>query len=516
MPMQLSLIQGITELDLQANGYTVLDGYYPTAGASSDNSISEEIRLHIVCSSGSQLAAAITVLEDWLRRAKEHADDANRVYLEYAVDGTMPVSRSQVLDGLVIPDERYSRNWKDHKATVTIAIERKPYWEKAEVQIPLSNLVDEDNITGLKVYNPTMHAYGNGISFYDANEHTLFFISDTAHGLGDFYSGQTIIVEGSASNDGTYTILAGGDPGNIEVAEAVTLELPGAFISIDGGPCNYAEIAAADVDGSLPAPLRLEITNDYDDVYRDGLVWVGHNVNSDPANLEHILQAEDATGETTTLSALVSGCAYKTCEWSGTTETDLLTWDLTTELLNYAASMPMRFLVRFTSNNPTQAWVRLKIKMALTTIWEGPLVLLSLNSIQELATTRVAPYLVGAVDMYPLTLVLSAKHPLDGAHALAIDYLQMTPLDGWRKYEPRGYGFAYQTRIVDDGIEDILYVDWDPDGKTGHYIGYGEPIAVHPGKLQRLYFLHQGMTGNSDPRRTLTIKAFYRPRSRLP
>lgn len=123
----------------------------------------------------------------------------------------------------------------------------------------------------------------------------------------------------------------------------------------------------------------------------------------------------------------------------------------------------------------TDVWVRLRVKFSLTTIWEGPQVLLNtVYGLQDLGVLQLPPYLVGAGDIYPLNLVLYAQRAATGTHSLSLDYVQLSPLDGWRKLSPRGYGLAYGVRLVDDGIEGQTYTDgWATAGKTGHYSGGG-------------------------------------------
>lgn len=280
------------------------------------------------------------------------------------------------------------------------------------------------------------------------------------------------------------------------------------------GDDNYVQIAAADVTGDIDAPLRLEITNNYNSATRASSLWITQNVLSDPANLAHILEAEAGTGGTTTSDATCSGGSRKDFSWSATTEQQLLSWDLSTALLNACGGNYFRLLGRFINMTYSDMWLRWRIKFELTTIWEGPQFLLTANApLQDLGVLQLPPYLVGSGDVYPLTLVLYAQRQQSATHTLSLDFVQLSTLDGYRKLSPRGYGLGYQTRLVDDGISGYTYTDGStPAGKAGYYIGYGKRIAVQPGKLQRLYFLHDTMVGSAAIDRTLSVKAFYRPR----
>ena len=92
-----------------------------------------------------------------------------------------------------------------------------------------------------------------------------------------------------------------------------------------------------------------------------------------------------------------------------------------------------------------------------------------------------------------------------------IDFIQLTPADGYRELKTASYDVPYEYRIIDDGIGEYLYVD-DGAGadKAGIMTGYGAPIQVWPGRNQRLYFL----MNPDEIARTLSVKVFYRPRRR--
>lgn len=282
----------------------------------------------------------------------------------------------------------------------------------------------------------------------------------------------------------------------------------------NAGDDNYVEINSSAVSGELPAPLRLEITNNYNSATRANNVWIAHNVLSSPTSLAHVLEAESGTGGTTTSDATCSGGSRKDFSWSATTEQQLLIWDLSTEQLNACAGNYFRILARFLNMTYADMWIRFRVRMAVTTIWEGPQMLLAANyPIQDMGVVQLPPYMVGAGDLYPLTLVLFAQRQQSGTHSLSLDFAQMSALDGWRKLAPRGYGLGYMTRLVDDGIDGYLYADgWSPAGKTGHYVGNGERIAAWPNRTQRLYFLHDTMSSTAPIDRTLSLKMYYRPR----
>jgi len=99
---------------------------------------------------------------------------------------------------------------------------------------------------------------------------------------------------------------------------------------------------------------------------------------------------------------------------------------------------------------------------------------------------------------------------------LNLDFLQITPLDGWRLLECSGYGVLQNSRIVDDGFNDVFWIDTGSESdKAGYLVAHGSPIELYPGKKQKLHFLiHSNIGNTAEIARTASIKLFYRPRRR--
>lgn len=512
--MQLSLTYGNNTLDFQANGYKVEDGFYPEAATDPNAQVNERFNVFITGSTSTDITAKVRAINQVFNLAKQHPAGPDGVYINFLMDDTGTPWRARVTNGLVMWDGKLDLRWRQKRALASVLVERAPAWEGPEVLLPLTNPTNTNYTQGMVVYNPTIHIYANTISF----DMTSKQIRDSANGLANIPDDATIVVSGSTNHDGTYTVTAGGHAhaGYIVVSALGSPdENAGAFVCIEGPICNYVEIAAASVDGDLPGLTRLEISNMYNSSTIASRIWIGQNWQSDPANLVHILQAEDADSVTPIPDGTCSGGGKVEATWSGTTESVIMAWDLTTALLDQLAGHYQRMLIRFASAPGANTWLRLSIYLDVTPIWSGPLVYLDpYYYLQELSSLRLPPYLLDAGTLYPLTLKLSAKHALSGSHSMYIDYMQITPLDGWRKLTaPLGYYLDYQMRLVDDGIDHYLYADGSsPAGKIGHYVGEGSPIMLQPNALQRLYFLSDNDTLGSAVQRTLVVKAYYRPR----
>jgi hypothetical protein len=279
---------------------------------------------------------------------------------------------------------------------------------------------------------------------------------------------------------------------------------------------NYVQIAADIIGGDLFAPIRLEMVNALNSASRLYSVWIAHNSEADPANFQNVIEGESvAAGGSDVIGSGYSGGKYRTISWTGDNQVLIARWTLDTAYLNRSASNWFKVLSAFAAGPSSNTRLQLKIRWPasayLTEIGSSQEVALDTTKLQDIGTLQLPPWLAGAGDQTDIALCLYARRI--GGGTVNIDYLHISPLDSYRILKPQGYGAAYTVRIVDDGINELLYTDgWTPAGKTGHYVGIGSPLLLKPNKLQRIYFLQNGDTGDISITRTLTIKAFYRPR----
>lgn len=283
------------------------------------------------------------------------------------------------------------------------------------------------------------------------------------------------------------------------------------------GHDNWVDIDGATITGAIPGPVELRLTNTQNVSQRAYNLHIAHNVLSDPANLPHILEAENATtisSGTATASSDASGGYYVASSWGSSVESRLFEWTLSTALLNAAGGNRFRVLARFHNSVDDTLKARLKILYEVTTLWEGPQVLLNAGVgtfFQDLGVVRLPPALVGTGDIHPLYLDL--YYEKDGGGTANLDFIALLPLDGYRKLEPQGYGLAYNARLVDDQLEGYVYTDgWATAGKTPHYLGLGDPFKLWPGEDQRLYFYADKISGGVQIAQTFSVRAYYRPR----
>jgi hypothetical protein len=450
MAMQFTIEYGDpgnpTEIDCQADGYTLLDGYYPDTASSPDQPVTDNARVQIEAATPAALSAKIQALNLAFQHARDHQTGPLGCYLNFAPDGTLDPWRTRIGNGVTLLDSGLSRRWKQNKAVVSLAIQRAGWWEGPEAQAPLTNGNGTNNTTGLTVTN------------HD---------------------------DAGAGHD------------------------------------NFVSINAADVDGDLPGATRLQLLNNYA-TNRLYDVWIGHNW-TDPANLAHILEGEAATGGSSGADATASGGQYRYISLGSGADTTLYTWTLAAAFLNACQGQFYKILARFWDGNVIflnhihQIRFKLQIIYQATTLWETGWTTIDPNRtilIRDLATLRIPPWLPNQTGLNAVELQLMARHETGSTYTAGLDFLQVTPVAGWRYLTCAGYGIEQNQRIMDDGINSDVYVDNGAGAnKLGFVIPHGSPVMLKPGTLQRLYFLMHSHLGNTaEIARTMSVKLFYRPR----
>ncbi len=284
----------------------------------------------------------------------------------------------------------------------------------------------------------------------------------------------------------------------------------------DSGHDNWVDIDGGDVGGVIPTPIYITMENTYNDSDRLYTARLAHNVFSTPSTFPHILEGEDADyvylSPSPTASGLASEGFYQPCTWTGDNWVNTFRWTLSTSLLNAAKGGFFRVLMKLSNSITAGHWVRMQITFPtgtpLTVVYQAPDVSLPQLRLTDLGVVQIPPWLPGTDDYIAVDLTFYQR--FTGGSSIYIDYLQLTPLDGFRRYEPRGYGLPYGYTLHDDGPNGLL---WSQSGtaKLGYFRAYGDPIQLWPGKDQRLY-LQVRDTGGSDIARTTELRVYYRPR----
>lgn len=273
---------------------------------------------------------------------------------------------------------------------------------------------------------------------------------------------------------------------------------------------NYVQVAANDVAGDVPAPVRLELTNT-----TGGSLWIfelfaATNAFSDPANFPHIME-----GESTIYAGYGSAGSDSTCSGgSVVTTTGSNTWyiqaALSGSLLAKCAGQDFHILMR-TGNKFSGCYVQPQIYEASGTY--------SIRTSDETPSSVVKTlYDLGVMSLPPGgystaygALRLAMRWRTGASQSVLTDYWALFPTTGFRKLQMIAT-MANNATLVDDPIEDRAYV-LSSGAELPYVVRRAGPVLVWPNTLQRLYFLWSDNVNNDSViTQTMTIKAYYRPR----
>jgi len=278
----------------------------------------------------------------------------------------------------------------------------------------------------------------------------------------------------------------------------------------DGGAShdNYLQIAAADVGGSLPAPIKLELTNGTGSTQSWKQIWLACNAFSDPANFTHILEGEtQVAGGTTGSNADSSNSSYATITIN---TQDVHQWTLSAALLQDAQGYDFHMLARFRSVNGT-VYIRPAIydssgTYALWTGDESQVGLLS-DAIIDLGVCPLPPggysTAYGAQRLY---------WGMRSASSIVVqtDFIAFFPANTFRKLRMLSLT-ANGVKVTDDQPEGRAY-SVASSVETPNVAVSGLPLTVWPNTLQRIYVLWSYADLSASISTTMSAKAWYRPR----
>lgn len=282
---------------------------------------------------------------------------------------------------------------------------------------------------------------------------------------------------------------------------------------------NFVDIEGADIGGAIPAPLKLWL--EAVGALASSRFFLSGNVFHTPASWQAVYEGEDQTSTelthpAATVDANSSGGYYQRCSWTtSVSHTDkAFIWSISATQLQYAAGGWFRVLMRLANAAPANCYVQLRVMFdsstPLTTLWEGPEILLdSSRQLQDLGSVQLPPgYVTG--NPTALALVLSVRHT--GTNQLDVDYIHLCGPDGVHRFEQQGYELAAGDLVVDDGPNDAVYIQ-TYGGYTQHFfIDYPPPLMAWPGRDMRVRLLFDNAVGNSVIGDSVKVYAFYRPR----
>ena len=273
---------------------------------------------------------------------------------------------------------------------------------------------------------------------------------------------------------------------------------------------NYVQVAANDVTGSLPAPVRLELTNTIGSSIQFSALYAATNAFADPQNFAHIQEAESiiVSGSLSALDASLHSGGYYVVNSIVGAGTLTIQATLSAALLAKCAGQDFHILQR-TSNFPA-GYVRASVYDAAgnAAIRHGDEIAASVASnLYDLGVLSLPP---GGYSSAYGALRMVTRWRVSGSTDVQTDYWALFPTTGFRRLQAIA-DVVNNATVVDDPIEDRAFV-LSSGAELPYIVRRAGPVMVWPGQLQRVYFLWAGNSGISTITQTMTVKAYYRPR----
>lgn len=289
------------------------------------------------------------------------------------------------------------------------------------------------------------------------------------------------------------------------------------LLTADAAPVYFGTIEG---DPQTPVPVRLEIYNGGGFNACDTF-YISHNVfgTLDPTADEHILEGEDSTaGGTPTSDVDKRGDYYMLKTWATTIDENIFSWDLTAAQVAACGGRWYRILAVVSS--PPADDLFLKVQLEYPGGVGGPAYVPTEYYVTPTIDAGFQIVDLGAIQLPPTGytanpsgLILSINGRSAGADEIGIDFVQISPTDGfykaqlvtlynaivteWIKFDGR-LGKSYI--VDDDGYEYLDFADEPPQ------------ISLWPGRSQWITVLHDNRLAGVEVNDTWGIQAFYRPR----
>lgn len=282
----------------------------------------------------------------------------------------------------------------------------------------------------------------------------------------------------------------------------------------NNGTDNWVQIAAAQVAGTLPGPVRLRLKNTSGAARNYREFHIGINAYASPSTFGGVFQGEaDLSGSGSTTNANSSGGYYRTFSVP-VTENLVASWLLTSAQMS-AGGRWCRLLARMASYDVTKA-VRVRPVIrdfyGLVTLWEGaPVWLPTFGGYYEMVDLGSFPLPPGAYSADYAQCRLILKMQASASTTLSLDYVQILPMDGYRRITQVGMQIANNDFVEFDEIEG-RYTSVEGGLRHPIHVASGAPgLYLQPGMLQQIRVLHdEGFT--SPIANTFSAQVWYRPR----
>lgn len=285
----------------------------------------------------------------------------------------------------------------------------------------------------------------------------------------------------------------------------------------DGGTGhdNYAAIAAADVTGTIPAPVKVELTNNTGSSVRYDMIYMACNAFGDPANFPHVQDVEGIAtggyGSSTGNDAACSNGQYVSYTVAGDGGYHQQPFDLSASFMQYAGGYDYHIIARLNSYTaPLYCRPDLYDNGFLSPLRRGVEVGMTFpgSAVVDLGVLPMPP---GGNGPTWNTQKLVLNWRSDSAQTVQLDFLAFFPAASFRRLYCAVTTLTNNGKITDDPIEDTAYMQMGSYYTPG-VVRNGAPLMVWPNRVQRLYFLWSKWDFSAPIDQTFSVKAWYRPR----
>lgn len=281
----------------------------------------------------------------------------------------------------------------------------------------------------------------------------------------------------------------------------------------NNGTDNWVQVTGGLVLGTEPSPVRLRLTNDSGASHSYNEFYIGVNAFASPSTFVGVHQGEaDLNGAGSVALATCSNGYYRNFNVTSS-EQLLASWLLTAAEMTSGGRW-CRLLARLAGYDYTRrVRVRAVIRdyYGLVTLWEGSQVWLpdfwGTIELNDLGSVPIPP---GAYSSEYAQCRLFLSMQADSNTTVAIDYVQLVPMDGYRHVTQVGYqtpdGAATE---VNEGDESVYF--WSGTQRWPLHVMTGPGLKLWPNVTQRVYVLHDE-GADSPVANTLSVQLWHRPR----
>jgi len=287
---------------------------------------------------------------------------------------------------------------------------------------------------------------------------------------------------------------------------------------LEVGKVNFALISGEDIGGEIPSPATVEIIND-DTVVTDWLanIIVSQDVIYNLAVGDTFLDsglANSLLNFGIVVNANSSGGEYGLLQWSTTDPTELLSWVIDNERAARFAGKLVRPVMRLqTAFTTDDYWIRCKVKQGQAVEYSRWQKMVPYQKMQILPAVHIPPKNLESAEIAGVVFALEGQRNLSGSHVMAIDDIDLLPVDGYRHYYPLGSnGLSHDEILVDEFRKELIYSVTNYGVRKLTHQASGKGIWLMPGKDQCIRVKWDNTNGNCNPNQFLSLKLSYRPR----